>query len=162
MVRLRFVRKAAGAVLRSPLNSFEFRGVFGRRWLHRETVDDRRGGETGLGGWSLVCFIYSSMLGGWTFAPCLRASAACQARRASSRLAATATKACRTEETVAGGHRTCTPTAELPARVSGALPRRASPRGARASSTPTARGPSRGGRGACLPGGEAWGGMMSR
>ena len=101
----------------ASLNSFEFRGLFGRRWLHRETVDDRRGGETGLGGWSLVCFIYSSMLGGWTFAPCLRASAACQARRASSRLAATATKACRTEETVAGGHRTCTPTAEPPART---------------------------------------------
>ena len=41
-------------------------------------------------------------------------------------------------------------------------PWRATPRGqrARASSTPTARGLFRGARGACLPGGEAWGGTM--
>ena len=148
--------KAAGQFLRSSLNSFEFRGVFGRRWLHRETVDDRRRGFSG------ASIKHTSIK---------HTRNVCRSYR-SRRLAATATPA---REQRLGprrgprrapstclqppGSRTGRATAARKLQAPPGEPWRATPRGqrARASSTPTARGPSRGGRGACSPS-EAWGG----
>ena len=106
----------------------------------------------------------------------LSASVARQTRRRSTRVAATATTA--REQKTRSQERPQAPedlhrcyraigtraTAARKLQAPPGEPWRATPRGqrARASSTPTARGPSRGGRGACLPGGEAWVGMMSR
>ena len=162
-------------VVRANLSEMdESRDGFRRHWLRRETLDDRTEGELGSGSFRRV-LAPAAGVGLWTV---FERHSSSQDHSDLGLFAATAStareqkkrsqewpQAPRTVGT-ACSRRAVGPRARPPRKLQAppGEPWRATPRGqrARASSTPTARGPSRGGRGACLPGGEAWGGMMSR
>ena len=154
----------------ASLNSFEFRGVFGRRWLRRDMVDSRRRGVSGARNTLVLNTLEMCAGAARLFAAVFERHSSSQDH--SARHVPLPPRRQRVSRDSVPGEApeglpapacsrravTARPPRKLqepPARVSGALPRRVSPRGARASSTPTARGPSRGGRGACSPS-AAW------